>query len=586
MRDTPSRLTAFLAELKRRRVFRVAVVYAGVAFIVIQIIDGAFDYLKIPEWIGSLIIIMLAVGFLIAVGMAWAFDLTAEGLVRTRERKRDLPKKPPRPVIGNKTLAVIALLAVIAAAWSWWGRPSSAGPITSIAVLPLENLMGDPDQDYFVDGMHDALITELSRINALTVISRNSAMYYKDKDIRTPEIARQLNVDAVVEGSVFKAEGQVRITAQLIDGRTDKHLWANDYSRALTDIIALQKSIASAIAQEIKATLTPEEEARLASAQPVNPEAHEAYLKGRYHLSKRTEEGFHKAREQFEQAIAAAPGFALAHAGLADTYELLGEYGMLPAEEAYPRAKAAARRALGLDDALAEAHAVLAAARLYSDFDWSGAEQGYQKAIALNPGYATAHQWYAELLNMLGRHDEAIAEITQAQKLDPLSLIINTIMGDAFYYARQYNQAIEQLRKTIDLDPNFLRAHTFLPWVLAQVGRDAEALAEELWLMGNYEGATAEEIAAGRSAYDQGGIEGFYRWRIEQLKTQPSSISLWLLPLYYAILGEKDEAFARLEVLYETHNSMIFLLKVDPAFDSIRDDPRFQDLLRRMNFPE
>ena len=328
MADVGSKAQTLFQELQRRRVFRVAAFYGGITFVIIQIIDGTFEVMGIPAWVSRLLIILIALGFPVSMILAWVFDITEKGVVRTpsKEAAADVMGSPPI-IIGNRILALVAALAIAIAAWSWLGWPSVTRPITSIAVLPLDNLMNDPEQDYFVAGMHEALITELSRISALTVISRNSAIYYRDKHIRTPEIARQLNVDAIVEGSVFKADGQVRITAQLIDGRTDKHLWANDYSRALTDIIALQKSIASAIAKEIEVTLTPEEEARLASTRPVDPEAYEFYLRGKYRWQKRqNQEDIEIARGYLVRAFELDKNLLSAKLHLGQSYRETGEF--------------------------------------------------------------------------------------------------------------------------------------------------------------------------------------------------------------------------------------------------------------------
>jgi len=576
-----------LTELKRRRVFRVAVVYAGIAFIVFQIVDATFDYLPIPDWVGTTLIVVLLLGFPIAVSLAWAFDITEKGVVRAAAKGTEEAKAPRRPLIGNKTLAIVAALAVAAAVWSWWGRPASAGPITSIAVLPLENLMGDPDQDYFVDGMHEALITELSRISALKVISRTSAMYYKDKDIRTPEIARQLKVEAVVEGSVFKAEGQVRITAQLIDGRTDRHLWANDYSRALTDIIALQKSIASAIAQEIEITLTPEEEAKLASTHTVDPGTYQLYLRSRYHWNKRIGEDLKKAIEYFNQVIEKDQQYAPAYTGLADSYNMLPYYSNVPPNEAYPKARAAAMQALELDNTLAEAHTSLAYVSHVYDWNWSEAEIEFKRAIELNPGYPSAHQWYGYYLADLLRYDEAIEEMKLALEMDPISFIVNTNLGDILYHARQYDQAREQYQITLELYPYNPRLHRALGNVY--VGKRMFEKAIEMYKRGMVlSGASPEEIAALGNAYDISGMTGVWKWQLERLEEKSKQVYVdpYDVARIYADLGERDQAFQWLEKAYEDRAPELVELKNTHAFHPLRSDPRFQDLLRRMNFPE
>ncbi|MEE9161591.1 MAG: hypothetical protein V3U35_01350, partial [Candidatus Neomarinimicrobiota bacterium] len=447
-----SRLSIFIAELKRRRVFRVAAVYGGVAFVLVQIIDGTFEVMGIPAWISRLAIVLLALGLPLAVGLAWVFDITPEGIVRTDRASiaggdvtlsQSKGGTSGKPLTSNRALIVIAVLAVAFGVWSRWGGSEETG-IRSIAVLPLANLMGDAEQDYFVDGMHEALIGTLSRIEALKVISRTSTLGYRNTRKRMPEIARELGVDAIIEGSVLRAGDRVRITAQLIHGRSDEHLWSANYERPLDDILALQNEVATAIAEEIEVTMTPGERARLAESRKISPKAHEHYLKGLHHWNKRTEEGFYQALEHFQASVDADPGYAPAYAGLALTHELFGEYQFMTASASYPQAIANAEEALRLDPNLAEAHTALAAARLYYYYDWERAETGYHKAIALNPGYATAYQWLGELNNFLGRHEDALTNIDKALSIDPLSKVMAMVRGQTLIYLGRYDEAIAQ----------------------------------------------------------------------------------------------------------------------------------------------
>jgi len=494
-------------------------------------------------------------------------------------------------------LAASLLVAVVL--WLLWrdvggfrGRPlSRAGPpdIQSLAVLPLENLSRDPEQEYFADGMTEAIIADLTKIRALRVISRTSAMQYKDVKKPLPQIARELNVDAVVEGSVLRSGDRVRITAQLIHAPTDRHLWADSYERDLRDVLALQRDIAQAIAQEIKVTLTPQEQAQLAKARPVDPEAHQLYLKGRYHWNKRTAEDFKKALEYFQQAIAKDPSYPPAYAGLADTYGLLGYYAydVLPPREAMPKAKAAALKALEIDGSFAQAHVSLAWVRQTYDWDWPAAEKEFKRAIDLNPGYATAHHWYSLHLATLGRRDEALAEAKRALELDPLSIIINHIVGLQHYWARRFDQAIEQFRKTIDMDPSFPIAHWSLGRAYAAKGMYREAIAE-------YEkysaltGGSGRALAALGSAHARSGDRREALRVLEQLNAiskqryvpshQFADVSIGL--------GDKDQAFAWLDKVYDERSSYLTWLKVEPLFDPLRSDPRFADLVRRVGLPQ
>jgi serine/threonine-protein kinase len=468
-------------------------------------------------------------------------------------------------------------------------RPHMSLPkIESMAVLPLENLSRDPEQEYFADGMTEELITNLGQIEALRVISRTSVMRFKG--VRPagglPEIARQLKVDAVVEGSVLRSGDRVRITAQLIDARTDRHLWAQSYERDLRDVLALQGEVAQAIANEIKIKVTPQEQMRLASARPVNPDAHEAYLKGRYYWNLRTEEGLKKGIEYFQQAIEKDPGYALAYAGLADSYIVLGEWWLMASRGAYPRAKAAALKALEIDETLAEAHTSLGAVRDDYDWDWAGAEKEFKRAIELNPSYATGHQWYAEYLSEMGRHNEAIAELKRAQASDPLSPIIGAVGGYIFLFARRYDEAIAQCRRALELNAGFYPAHFNLGRVYQQEKLYPQAISEYQKAKALEEGnpGLAAELARGYAAAGK---------RIEALKiisqlTELSKrryVSLYRVAQAYAALGEFDQAFALLGRAYEEHAFELVFLKVEPENDPLRSDPRFQDLLRRMNFP-
>jgi TolB-like protein/DNA-binding winged helix-turn-helix (wHTH) protein/Tfp pilus assembly protein PilF len=463
------------------------------------------------------------------------------------------------------------------------------GQITSIAVLPLENLSGDPEQDYFVDGMTETLITELSKIGALTVISRQSVMQFKGTDKPLPEIARELNVDAVVVGSALHIGERVRITVQLIEAASDRNLWAENYDRELRDILALHSDVARAIASEIRIMLTPEEEARLARTRPVNPEAYEAYLKGRYFWNKRTEEGFKKAIGHFERAIASDPTYALAYSGVADSYILLGgaDYGALPPHEAIPKARSAALKALGIDSTIAEAHASMGGIKEQFEWDWNGSEREYKRALELNPSYATAHHWYAFLLMQVGQLEEALAEMKRAKELDPLSLIINADLGWALYLARQYDDAISQLRSTLELDSKFVRARFLLGRVYTAEGMYEKAIPEFQKAV-DLSGNSPVYVAGLGYGYAAAGKKSKAIELLNELaeRAKQEYVAPYDVALVYVGLDQVDQAFIWLEKAYEVHSDFKDELKLVPILDPLRDDPRFQDLLRRMNFPE
>ncbi len=490
----------------------------------------------------------------------------------------------------TRTAALLAVLVLAAVGW-WWFRGTSAGPgrIESLAVLPFANLSGDDEQEYFVYGMHDALIAELAQIGALTVISRTSMTRYRDTKKSVPEIARELSVDAVVEGSVFKAGDSVRITAQLIAAAPERHLWSHTYERELRDVLALHKEVARAIVREIEAELTPQEEARLATAPEVDPRAHDAYLQGRFHHGEATVAGFETAIEYYHEAIKSAPTFAPAYGALALSLHLLGVYGGEPARNTEPRAKAAAERALELDDGLAEARAVLAGIRSMYEWDWTGAEREYRRALDLDRNSAITHQWYAYHLSAMGRHDEAVAEARRGLELDPLNPMGRVVLADQFMHARRYDRAVAESEKALEIDPDLDQARGVLELIYTQLGRYEDAVAvrrERITRSGtNADAETA--VAALDQAYAALGPLGYWQWRLaalEQAATQGYVAPSEFAGVYTA-LGDNDAAFEQLERAYEERDAMD-RLNVWPGYDPLRSDPRFDDLLRRMNFPE
>jgi adenylate cyclase len=510
-------------------------------------------------------------------------DQIALGIKERRFRTLRRLKRRKRLAAG--TAAVVVLVAAVVLVQVFRTRSMT---IDSIAVLPLENLMGDPEQAYFVDGMTDALITELSKIGALRVISKTSVMRYRETDKALLQIARELNVDAVVEGSVFRAGERVRITAQLIGVEPEQHLWADNYDRDLGDILVLFSDVAEAIAGEIRVTLTSQEQAQLASVRPVDPEAYELYLRGMYHSDKNTKEGFEKAIDYFQQAIEADPNYAEAYAMLAGGYLSLGYLGGLSQEEARSRAAPPLRKALEIDDLLPEAHYVMAGIKFLFDWDWAGAESGYKRAIALDPSLAEAHYDYAFLLMAVGRSTEAIAEAKRAVQLDPLAYMTNYTLAHAYTAARQYAQALAQYRRMAELEPNDPRPHWQFMLGYERMGRYEDAVKarkEAMTLSGTPLEEVAAEIAALDSAYSESGPEGYWRWHLEKLNGKYDR-KLYVAARYCAYLGDKDQALAWLEKAYNRHDLFLHMLNSGPSFDPLRDDPRFEDLLRRMNLPE
>jgi TolB-like protein/Tfp pilus assembly protein PilF len=463
-----------------------------------------------------------------------------------------------------------------------WSSPR----IQSLVVLPLENLSNDPEQEYFADGMTDQLITNLAQISALKVISRTSAMRYKGTKKSLPEIARELHVDAVVEGAVMWVGGRVRISAQLIEAPTDYHLWAASYERDLRDVLSMQEEVTRAIASEIRVNLSAQEQARLASTRPIDPEAYRLYLKGRYYWNKRSPEGFQKAIEYFQQATAKDPAYALAYVGLADTYTYFSFFDVVPPREAMPKAKAAAARALEIDNRLGEAHVSLGYVSYIYDWDWPAAGKHFEQALTLNPAYSRAHTFYPFYLSSLGQSEEALAVAKRSLDLDPASPAVNHSLAVQFYFARQCDQAIEQAHKTLELDPNFAISYELLGEVYVSRGMYREGLSE-LEKYSALSRGRAMSLALLGYAHARLGERSQALRMLEQLEATSKEryTPAFSFAVVYAGLGEKDQAFAWLEKAYGERTSRLGYLKVEPLWDPLRPDPRFADLVRRIGLP-
>jgi serine/threonine protein kinase len=461
--------------------------------------------------------------------------------------------------------------------------PENEEGIKSIAVLPLENLSGDPEQEYFVDGMTDELISNIAKVSALRVISRTSVMRYKDTQQSLPEIARKLNVDAIVQGSVMRSGDRIRISAQLIHAEKDQHLWAESYERDLHDVLPLQRELARVIANRINVELTPQEQSALAHNRSVDPEAHEAYLKGRFHWNKRTKESLEKSLGFFQQAIASDPEYAPAYAGLADAYIVLSDLGFRAPVDCYPKASALVAKALEIDCDLAEAHNSHAYIKFSYEWKWEEAEAGFKRAIALNPNYATAHQWYSEYLISQRRFEEAIQEAQRSQELDPLAVMIHVNASILFYEAGRFDGAIEQAQKALEVDDKFYMAFYYKAQALRELGRYDEAFEAYVKTLQPI-GLGNEEVDRLRQIYRTQGLEGYYRWFVEDgfKKLQTPDANRWQFIASCAYLGETDLALKWLERCVSERRRNITEIAVEPAFAVLHSDPRFGALLRRM----
>jgi len=490
-------------------------------------------------------------------------------------------------IIGSLiVILVIALIGVkLRLARQNSGVNSQPNQIKSLVVLPFENLSGDKDQQYFTDGMTDELIAHLAKIRSLRVISRTSSMEYKDTHKPLSQIARDLNVDAVVEGTILRSGNQVRITAELVQVATDRHLWAETYKSELGDVLGLQSQVASAIVNEIRVNLTPEEQQRLTSPRAISGESYENYLKGRYYWNKRSQEGLTKAIEYFQLAIEKDPNYALAYAGLADCYSIIGSaiVGTVPSQDVAPKAKAAAVKALQLDGTLAEAQTSLATVLFNYDWDWAGAANGFQRSIELNPSYATAYQRYSLYLMAMGRTNESLAQMTRARELDPLSISMNFSLGWRLYMARKYDEAIEQLQNTLEMDPNFALPRMVLGQAYEQKNAYPQALSELQKAVG-ISHDSPQMLGALGHAYGASG----HRSEAEKVlvKLTEQSKKQYVSPFYVAIvymgLAENDKAVDWLEKAYKDRSNAIVFSKVDPQLDPLRSTPRFQVLLHRL----
>ena len=488
-------------------------------------------------------------------------------------------------------LGISAILIMVTAGYLLWSRArvrlQLPGGRLMLAVLPFENLTGDAAQDYFSDGLTEEMISQLGRRNPqrLGVIARTSVMHYKHSHDQLSQIGRDLGVEYVLEGSVRRGSGKVRITTQLVQMKDQTRVWSRQYDRELSNLLALQGEIAQEIADEIQVTLG-EDHQRTAADRKLTPspssyEAYDLYLMGRYFWNKRTKDGFEQAAEYFQQSIAKDTNYARAFAGLADTYALMSSWFLVPQNEFIPKARAAALRALQIDDGLAEAHTSLAVIAQNYDYDWQTAEKEYRRAIQLDPGYATAHQWYAECLSFQGRFDEALAESERARQLDPLSLIIATDHGAILYFSRQYDRAIEQFRSVLAMEPTFARAH-MVAFAYVEKGMFVEALAEAGKLH-HSDGTPVWEVQAyiyGRSGQQVQARRALAKWQQWNRRRRPPQTEM--ISLAYAAVGRKDDAIALLQKAYSEHSDAVIGIKVAPYYDVLRGDPRFQDLLRRV----
>ena len=490
-------------------------------------------------------------------------------------------------------VSIVAVGLIVITGWEGWHRwnrpaPPAVPPVHSLAVLPLQNLSGDASQDYLADGLTEELIGRLANIHGLRVISRTSAMHFKNTKLSAPEIARALGVDAMVEGSIIREGSQVRVHAQLIRSTTDEHIWAGSYQREFRSLLAVEDELARTIAERIEINLTPQERLTLASRHPVDPAAYEDYLKGRYYFNQRTQDALSKSIAAFQEAIARDSAYALAYSGMADAYAMLGFRGGFPSNDALARAKAAALKAIELNDTLAEPHASLAFIAETHEWDWASAEREYRRSLELNPGDARTHNWYAGYLMYVGRFEEGISEARRARDLDPLSLPVNNALAGRLLAAARYDEALQQVQKTLELDPHFAPAHQTLGWTYLHYGKRKEAIQEfqkALQLSGSQDTDLMLDLGFAYAA------AGHLDDALKILAKLKGMHDHGLAPagsvgILYGALGDSNQAFDWLDKAYQERDPQLTYLKAGRRFEPLRRDPRFPELLHRVGLPE
>ena len=581
------KLGSFFAELKRRNVYKVAVAYAVVGWLLIQVATQVFPFFEIPNWGVRLAVLLIVVGFPIALVIAWAFELTPGGIKRTEEADRVYPSGSR----GRAWIYVVISAGLLSGGLFFLGRYTAPNenkignvPAKSIAVLPFENLSRDPDNAYFAEGIQDEILTRLAKVADLKVISHTSTQRYKSSPNDLPQIAKELGVANILEGSVQKSQDQVRVNVQLINAATDAHLWADSFDRKLIDIFAVESEIAAKVADILKAKLTGAEQHAISMQPTRNTEAYQLYLKGRYFWNKRTGPDLQKAIDYFKQAIEKDPSYALAYVGLGDSYILLSGFGAAPPQNSFPLAEAAAKKALEIDDNLAEAHTTLGFILCVHHLNFADSIREFERAIALNPNYATAHHWFGDgPLLAVGQFDRAIAEGKRAVELDPLSVIITADLGADFLVARRYDEAIDQFHKAIDLDPRFYYAH----WNLAQA---LEMKSDLRGALTEYKKAVELDddpfvLALLGQAYAKVGQRDEALKILAQLPQIAAHryVPSYSFALLHVALGEKGKAIEWLERSYHDGAGLdIIFLKVDPMLDPLQKEPRFQALVAKV----
>jgi TolB-like protein/Tfp pilus assembly protein PilF len=575
----------FFGELKRRNVYKVAIAYAVVGWLLTQVATQVFPFFEIPNWGIRLVVLIIAIGFPIALIIAWAFELTSEGLKRT-ESADELPKRSAR---SHAWIYVVIIAGAISVGVFFLGRYTSSKqsaktPEQSIAVLPFENASNEPNTEYLSEGISEALINSLSELQQLRVIARPTVFRYKPKDVDPRQVGRELGVAAVLTGKVRQMQDALKVQVDLVDAVTGAQIWGAGYDRKIADLVAIKQAIVQEVTAKLKLKLSSEEQRRLVKRDSTNAEAYQFYLRGRYFWNKRTSDGIKQAIEHFQQSIERDPNFALGYVGLADSYIALTFYNFAAPHETMPKAKESAIKALALDNTLAEAHVSLAHILMNYDWNWSAAETEFKRSIELRPDYATAHEWYAiHYLTATGRLKEAVQEMKKALELEPASLVMNTFMGATVYYAGRYDEAIDQCRRTIEMDPNFAVAHWHLGLAYEQK-QALDAATEEFKKAISLSGGSPLMRAALGHAYAKSQKKHEANKMLDELNelSKQQYVSAYEVATIYVALGNNEQAFQLLEEACGEHSFHLVYLNVSPQFKPVSSDRRFQNLVQRV----
>ncbi len=578
--------TSLLQRMKERKLVQWALAYLCGAWVLVEATNLVVEQFSWPQTVGQVVTILAFFGFFVVLVIAWYHG----------EKDRQWVSGPELLIIALLLLISGGVLSMLGSGEDSPEQPDELASLAmederpAVAVLPCANMSADPADEYLASSLHDEILLKLQRISSLLSIGRTSVLQYAEDPPATNVIATDLGVGFVGECSVQKYGSQIRLIFQLLDGRTGGQVWADDYDRELTagNLFDIQSDIAQQIASAMRVVLDPEDQTRIAARPTENTEAHSFYMRGRFFWNKRTEEGFRQAIEYFEQALEEDPSYALAYAGIADSYNFLGWQDLLPSEEVYPLARSAAERALMVDETLSEAHASLAYVKLLYDWDWPSAEEGFRRALELNPDYAEARQWYAEYLAYMGRHDESIAEANRAKMLDPLSLGINHNLGLILYEARHFDLAIEEYQNVLQMDPDFVITHAYLGLAYAEKGMFDDALDEIQKAIDLTEGQSGLYLSTLGFIYASMGKVDEAGETLEELLelSKHRYVAPVSIAIIYGNIGQTDRAFEWMEEGYGVRDDYLMGLRVDPRFDSLRSDTRFPELLLRMGLEE